>query len=311
MGIKLYKEPELEKPDLVVGWPGIGNVGIIAVDTLKGMLKAEEFGEIESWDFFYPQMISFKAGLLEDLEFPSNKFYFKRVGKKDLIFFIGEEQPTEAGVRYAEGKKAYQMANLVLDVGEKFGCQRVYTSGAAVAPIHHTMKPRVWAVPNREELIDEVKGYENTILMSEIEGRGGQGNITGLNGLLLGVAKKRGLEGICVMGEIPIYVAQFPLYYPKASKSVLEVLTKILGIRIDLSQFDNFIQRVEEKIEEFYRQVPLEIRDQLERLKDVSYAKPPEPGPITEKDEKEFMEMVDKLFEDIDKSLKDGGGKIA
>ena len=41
---------------------------------------------------------------------------------------------------YAEGRKAYRMADLVLDVAEKFKCRRVYTSGAAVALIHHTDK---------------------------------------------------------------------------------------------------------------------------------------------------------------------------
>ena len=304
MGVKLYKELELENPDLIIGWPGIGNIGIIAIDTLRGMLEAEEFGEIEPWDFFYPHRVSIKEDILEDLEFPSNKFYFKRLGKKDLIFFIGEEQPSETGTGYAVGEKACRLANLVLDVGKKFNCQRVYTSGAAVASIHHTMKPKVWAVPNRESLLDEIKGYENTVLMSE-------GNISGLNGLLLGVAKERGLEGMCVMGEIPIYVAHFPVSYPKASKSVLEVLAKILGINIDLSKFDDYVRKVEDQIEAIYRQVPTEIRDHLEKLKEESYAKHPEQKPISEKDEKEFMEKIGKLFEDIDQSLKKEGGKGA
>ena len=97
MGIRLYKEPGLEKPDMIVGWPGIGDIGIIAVDTLRSQLQAEEFGEIEPWDFFYPKRLIVKAGLLEDLEFPSNRFYYKRLEKKDLIFFIGEEQPAAGG----------------------------------------------------------------------------------------------------------------------------------------------------------------------------------------------------------------------
>ena len=114
MGIRLYQEPQLENPILVASWPGIGNIGIIAVDTLRGVLEAEEFGEIEPWDFFYPKRVLIRKGILEYLEFPSSKFYFKRVGGKDIIFFIGEEQPTEGGRMYAEGRKAFHMANLVL-----------------------------------------------------------------------------------------------------------------------------------------------------------------------------------------------------
>jgi len=296
MGVRLYKEPELENPVLIAGWPGIGNVGIIAVDTLRGVLRAEEFGEIEPWDFFYPKKILIRNGELKDLEFPSNKFYFKKTEKRDLIFFIGEEQPTEEGRAYAEGRRAYQMANLVLDVALKLGCQRAYTSGAAVAPIHHTMKPKVWAVPNTEALIDELRDYENTILMSDIEGRKGQGNITGLNGLLLGVAKKRGLEAICIMGEIPIYLQGLPLPYPQASKSVLEVLTASLGVRIEMGEIIELVERSEREVEKLYDRFPLEIREQLDKLKYVTYAKPAEPGPITEEDKKRILEDIDKFF---------------
>jgi proteasome assembly chaperone (PAC2) family protein len=279
MGIKLYREPELEKPIMFVSWPGIGNIGIIAANTLKGILKAEEFGEIESWDFFYPRKVSIRDGLLEDLEFPSNKFYYERLEKKDLIFFVGEEQPTEGGGMYARGEKAYQMANLVLEVSLKFDCQRVYTSGACISPIHHQMKPRVCAVVSSENLIREVKKYPNTILMSEIGGRGeGEGTITGLNGLLLALAKKRGLETICLMGEIPDWLSGASFPYPKASKSVLEVFAEILGIRIDFSFLNKMEAQVEEIIESFYAKFPPEMKEEYEQRKFVAQTKP---GTIT------------------------------
>jgi hypothetical protein len=279
MGIKLYQRPKLEKPIMFVGWPGIGNIGIIAMNTLKGILKAEEFGEIESWDFFYPRKVSIRDGLLEDLDFPSNKFYYQRLEKKDLIFFIGEEQPTEGGGMYARGEKAYQMANLVLDVGLKFGCQRVYTSGACVSLIHHQMKPRVCAVISSEELIKELKKYQNTILISEIGGRGGgEGTITGLNGLLLAVAKKRGVESICLMGEIPDWLSGASFPYPRAARSVLEVFAEILGIGIDLSFLDKTEGQIEKIIESIYAKFPPEMKEEYDQRKFVAQTKP---GTIT------------------------------
>ena len=279
MGIKFYTKPKLEKPAMFVGWPGIGNIGLIAVDTLKGILKAEEFGEIESWDFLYPRRVSIREGLLEDLEFPSNKFYYGRLEKKDLIFFIGDEQPAEGGRMYASGEKAYRMANLVLDVGLKFGCQRVYTSGACVSLTHHQTKPRVCAVISSENLIREVKQYPNTILMSEMGGKGeSEGTITGLNGLLLGLAEKRGLEGICLMGEIPDWLSVAVLPYPKASRSVLEVFAEILGIRIDFSFLDKMEGQIEEVIESFYAKFPPEMKEEYDQRKLIAQAKP---GTIT------------------------------
>jgi len=296
MGVRLYKRPRLKSPILIACWPGIANIGIIAVDTLREMLEAEEFGEIEPWDFFYPQQVSIKSGVLEALDFPASKFYFKKTPRRDLLFFIGEEQPAVAGKAYAEGGKAYQLASLVLDVAQRFGSKRVYTSGAAVAPVHHTMTPRVWAVPNDRSLIAEVRKYQNTILMSEVEEREGEGNIVGLNGLLLGVARKRGLEAICLMGEIPVYLQGLPLSYPRASKSVVEVLSRTLGIEVDTTRLDEWSSQVEEEIEHFYHQVPSEIKKQLEKLKHRPYTSPSEPSPITEEDKGKIMEDIDKLF---------------
>jgi len=279
MGMKLYKEPELEKPVMFVGWPGIGRIGIMAVNFLRDILKADELGEIEGWDFFYPKKVSIRDGLLEDLEFPSNKFYYQRLENQDVIFFIGEEQPSEGGRAYASGEKAYRMANLVVDAALKFGCQRVYTSGACVSLTHHQIKPRVCAVISSEHLIEEVKKYSNTVLMSELgERRESEGTITGLNGLLLAVAKARGLESMCLMGEIPDWLSGATFPYPKASRSVLEVLAQILGIGIDLSFLDKMETRIGEIIEGFYEKFPLELKEEYDQRKSLARA---EPGKIT------------------------------
>ena len=298
MTVKFYKQPKLKKPDLLVGWPGIGNIGIITVDTLRSRLRAEEMGEIEPWDFFYPTKVRIKDGVLDDLEFPRNKFYYKRLKDKDLMFFIGEEQPSGRGKTYAEGGKAYEMANLVLDVAEKFGCRRVYTSGAAVALTHHMVPPRVWAVATTRDLVNEARNYVNTVLMSEVEGRGNEGNITGLNGLLIGVAKKRGLEGICLMGEIPDYLSRVPFPYPKASKSVLEVLEIILGVSIDFGNLDDMAAQMENVIENVYNQFPQEIRERIEQRKlDIQDKR----GIITKDDEEWIKEHIDEFFEKEDR----------
>ncbi|MEW6417788.1 MAG: PAC2 family protein [Nitrospirota bacterium] len=302
MGIRLYEEPKLKNPVMIVGWPGIGNIGLIAVDMLRAATGAEEFGEIESWDFFFPKKVIIKTGLLEDLEFPTNKFYFKRLEKNDLIFFIGEEQPKKQSASgYAEGEEAYRMANLVLNIAEKFGCRRIYTSGAAVAFSHHTVRSRVWAVPNTERLIEEIKKYPNTVLMSQVEGRGGQGFISGLNGLLLGVAKKRGFEGICLMGEIPVYFQGLLIPYPGASKSVLEVFGEVLGIEIDFGKFDEKYQGMEKKIEDIYNQIPPEVKEQLDKLKEISYLRQTDLEPLSEENRKRLWDEISEFLKKGDK----------
>lgn len=290
----------MRKPVLIACWPGIGNIGVLAVDTLRRQLKAEEIGEIEPWDFFYPRKVVIRTGVLEDVQFPACKFYHGKVADKDFLFFVGEEQPADCGGIYAEGVKAYQMANLVLDVAERFGCYRVYTSGAAVALTHHEMKPRVWAVTSDVQLNKKVKRNSNTILMSEIEGRDDQGSITGLNGLLLGLAKKRGFEAICLMGEIPDYLSRAPFPYPKASKAVLEILSAILGVEISYSVLDDMDSQMRVVVSDIYEKFPPDIKEKIEQRKSLVQARP---EIITEEDGRWIKEHIDELF----KKEGDGG----
>lgn len=303
MGAKIYKEPDLKNPVLLCGWPGIGNIGLTAIETLKRTVEAEELGEIEPWEFFYPHKVVIENGLLKNLEFPNNKFYFKKLEKSNLLFFIADEQPAQEKGGYASGKKAYEIANLVLDVALKFNCRRVYTSGAAVATVHHSAKPRVWAVPNAGALIDELRNYTNTFLMSEIEGRRGQGFISGLNGSMLSIARKRGLDAICIMGEIPYYLQWIPLPYPRASQSVLEVLTRILHINVDFTLFSHYVKKMDKSIEDligmFLKSLPENIRERLvagiEHLKD----KPSQLGPITDEEVRWFKVHGDKFLKEF------------
>lgn len=303
MGIRYIKEPDLVDPVMLACWPGIGNVGLIAVDAMRRSLQSEQFAYIEPWDYFYPKKAVIRNGELVDLSFPASEFYSQRTDKRDIIFFTGEEQPAEGGRAYAEGGKAYAMANVVLDVAQRFGCKRIYTSGAAVTPMHHTARSRVWAVPNSENLLEEIKKYDNTILMSGVEGRDGQGTITGLNGLMLGAARRRGIEAICLMGEIPVYLQGFPFPYPKGSKSVLEVLLAALGIWMDMESIDNLAVESEQELTVLYEKLPQEVKDQLDRLKQVALTSPESSRVITEEDKRKILEDIDRLFK------KEGGGE--
>ncbi len=303
MSIKYVREPDLADPVMIASWPGIGNIGLIAVDSIRRSLNAEEMAYIEPWDFFYPSRATIRDGVLLNIQFPASTFYFKKTPRRDLMIFFGEEQPAEGGRVYAEGSKAYAMANMVIEVAQRFGCKRIYTSGAAVAPIHHTARSSVWAVPNTPGLLDELKSYRNTVLMSDIEGRGGQGNITGLNGLLLGVARRRGIEAVCLMGEIPVYLQGFPFPYPKASKSVLEVLTDVLGVDMDIQAMNHLAEQNERELAALYERLPQEIKDQLDRLKQVTAAAQESQDAITEEDKKKILEDIDKFFK------KEGGGE--
>jgi len=293
MGVILHKEPELNNPDILIGWPGIGNIGLIAVDTIRQAVQAEELGEIEPYDFFYPNKVILRGSILTEMEFPTSKFYYKRLANHDLLFFIGEEQPATRDTIYAEGERAYEMANLVLDTAVRFNTRRIYTYGAAVAIAHHSMKPKVWGVSNQRELLKEIKTYPNTILMNQAEGRGNEGSITGLNGLLIGAAKRRGIPGICLMGEIPDYLSRVPVPYPKASQSLVEVVSSIFKLNIKPGILTDMVTQMDNVVENVYTQFPADIRERLEQRKQLARHRQES---ITEEDQAWLKDHIDDFF---------------
>jgi uncharacterized protein len=298
MGLQFISEPKMRNPVMFASWPGIGNIGLVATDTLRVQLAAEKFGEIEPWDFFFPKRITIRNSILETMEFPTSNFYHKKTGQQDLITFIGEEQPTDGNRPFAEGRKAYQLANLVVDAAVKFGCRRLYTSGAAVSLSHHAIKPRVWIATSSLALNREMISYSNTVLMGKSEGRGEGGAITGLNGLILGVAKQRGLEAVCMMGEIPDYLSTAPLPYPKASRSVVELMGKILNYQFDFGPLDEMANQVNDIISGIYDKLPTDIRDRVEQRKAIMQKRI---ETISEEEEKWMKDHIDDLFRQGDK----------
>ncbi|MCS7163593.1 MAG: PAC2 family protein [Thermodesulfovibrio sp.] len=252
MSLIYYFEPKLKNPVLVAAWPGMGNVGLIAVENLRVQLQAEEFAEIKSWEFFYPNRVLIQDGELKELIFPSNKFYYSHLPQQDIIIFIGYEQSMQEGRRYAEGEPAQRLAETILEVAQKFECNRIYTSGAAAEPIHHKDNPRVVVTATESYLIEEMIKYPNVISISQ---KRETSTVVGLSGILLGIAKNYGIEGVCLMGEIPLYLTEFVWSYPKASKSVLAVFSQILSVNLDLTVFDRKIIEIENKIEEFLREI--------------------------------------------------------
>ena len=267
----------------------------MAVETLRRQLSAEYLGEVEPEPFFYPSGVVIKSGVLESVTFPGSRFYFKKLPQRDLILFIGDEQPTETGSTYASGGKAYEMANLVLDVAQKFGCRRVFTSGAAVSAIHHNYTPGVWVVAADAELLSEINERRGKRLKSDFQGKASQANISGLNGLLIGVAAQRGIPAACLMGEVPDYLARAPMPYPAAARSVLELFSRLYDLSLDLNELEEMRHQMSDMVDQFFSQFPDEVKDKISQRAQVRVEA--EEGEAITDEEKEWMaEHIEDLF---------------
>lgn len=217
--VKFYDRPQLNNPNLIAAWPGIGNVSLLVATYLAKKLDFKKLGEIDASYFFDPVGIVVKDNIVEAPKFPQSRFYYyqNKGGGSDIILFIGEDQPVTSG---------YDLASCVLDVGLNFQMKRVYTCAAAPTHIHPSEQPSVWSVSTSTRLRDELKAHD---LLQR-----GNMHISGLNGLLLGVAKERNVDGICLLGEVPMYASK--IQNPATAMAILKVLTKMLGIKIDTGE---------------------------------------------------------------------------
>ncbi|OGO30541.1 MAG: hypothetical protein A2Z29_11215 [Chloroflexi bacterium RBG_16_56_11] len=241
--VKITARPKLRSPNLLAAWPGIGNVAMIIATYLRAKLPFKDLGYLEPSYFFDPIGVLVRDNLVEAPSFPVSQFYYwKNDAGKDLILFIGEDQPTA---------KAYELANCVLDVGNRFGVERIYTCAAAMTRIHHTEPPKVWGVATGHLVTPDLKKY-NLEHASSLQ-------IAGLNGLLLGVAKERDIDGVCLLGEVPMYASRMP--NPMAALAVLKVLAAMLEMKIDLAEMARMAVEAAERIKQVAAQAMEEYID--------------------------------------------------
>ena len=242
--VKLHARPKLRTPNMLAAWPGIGNVATIIANYLKSNLGFKELGAIEASYFFDPIGVLVKDNLVESPNFPQSLFYYyKNEGSgSDIILFIGDDQPSAKG---------YDLANCVLDTAERFQVQRIYTCAAAMTRIHHSEPPKVWGVATNQTVNQDLQTYH----LEQSHNL----QIAGLNGLLLGVAKERGMEGICLLGEVPVYASRVP--NPMAALAVLKVLTTMLDIKVDLADLAKMAIEAGERIKQVAAQAMEEYID--------------------------------------------------
>src|SRR5664279_4016945 len=77
-------------PTMLAAWPGIGNVGLIAMDYLRRTLNATLFAEIDMSPFFIPESIIVKDGIAQLPQIPASVFHYTK--NPDLIIFESNAQ---------------------------------------------------------------------------------------------------------------------------------------------------------------------------------------------------------------------------
>jgi len=244
--------PKLKSPHLVCGFPGSGYVGKLAVDHLIDELPAKHLVDIYSGSF--PPQVMIKNDGTADLM--KNSIFWWQSAGVDLLLLTGDSQPANPDSEYA-------LAEEVLGIAEQFGTHQVFTLAAHITGVF-VEKPKVFGTATDTETVKEFVSHNISMMDS--------GSITGMNGLVIGIAKLRNMKGMCLLGETSGYVVD-----AKASKAVLETLLGIIGIKVDMTNLEKRAKDTETLIHTIEQQMlagkggkPLEGQP-LQKPRDTGY----------------------------------------
>lgn len=241
-------EPKPKDPILVCGMPGSGYVGKLAVDHLVESFKGKKFAEAYSTEF-PPHGNVGDDGVVSPVK---GEFYLCETGQtQDLIVFTADAQPATANGEY-------ELSEWVLESAKKYGVKLVFSLAAYITG-SFTAEQRVFGAATSPGLATRMSG-EGIRMMKE-------GAISGMNGVVVGMAKLYGMEGACLLGETSGYLVD-----PVASQAVLESLSKTLKITIDLGS-------LKDKAKEA-KQVIGQIRRMAEQERGVTEGQTRQPGYI-------------------------------
>jgi hypothetical protein len=245
--VNIFSKPKLRSPVLIEGLPGMGYVGKLAAEHLLEELHAKKFAELCSPHF--PHHVVVEAnGTLRPLR---HEFYWARTDGKDIVILVGDVQPISP-----EGH--YEVVENILDVVEQFNVKQLFTLGGYATGKYSKAKPRVVGVGDHP-LLEEFRAHGVTV-------EKGGGPIIGAAGLLLGLGRLRGMQGICLLGETHGMMVDH-----RAAQAVLEVLVAVLGIMVDMDALERRARETERALDRIRREMELRTRKERRREEEEAW----------------------------------------
>ncbi len=229
--LRILKEITPSQLVLVCGLPGTAYIGKLSVDYLVQQLKAEMIGEVYS-KHFPPYVIIKEDGLIELLR--NELHHFNENSERDIVFLSGNSQAYSP-----EGQ--YELADAILDWAIGKGVKRVY-SVAALVTDRQFETPNVYCTATTAALLEEAKALGVQPL--------DHGIIGGENGIILGLAKKKNIEGVCLLAETHGYQTPTGEYVidPRAAKAALNILSCFLKLKISMEAMEKQVAQMDEAI---------------------------------------------------------------
>jgi proteasome assembly chaperone (PAC2) family protein len=216
----------------------MGSVALAAGITLIEALRMQPAEELSPSEWFEVQQIEVRDGIISLGRLPRSRFFVWRSPSHagDLVLFLGEAQPEARG---------YDYCRKVLDHAAAMGADRVCTFAAMATQVLADEPPRVHGAATDPGAREWLSRHDVEVL--------DEGQIGGLNGILLAAAAERGLRGICLLGQMPFFAAQ--VANPTASLAVLRAFARITGIAPDLAELAGRAEVFGAKLKEILAQL--------------------------------------------------------
>jgi proteasome assembly chaperone (PAC2) family protein len=224
MKVNKIQDFKLKDIILISSLPDMGKVGGLVTQHLTKKLETKKSAQIILAD---KPWVNLKDGLVE---LPQDEYSLTVDEKNSIVVFTGENQPQEP-------RTVFEIVNTVLDIVSKMGNIKMLISAGGYLPSESGKGTLVYGVATNSHSIDILKSYDVKPLSSEVK------SITWFNGVILGIAKSRNIDGVGLFGEI--VDAESPQY--KAASNILKVIEKILRIKIDTKELDEKI--IEQSVE--------------------------------------------------------------
>ncbi|AFS80638.1 hypothetical protein NKOR_03720 [Candidatus Nitrosopumilus koreensis AR1] len=223
MEFKQDEEPNVEKPILIAAMQDMGNVGNIVINFINESLRTKTF-RISKTPF--PTYVVDRGGYID---LPDESWEYKFT--EDLIVFGGGKgQPQSTS-------ELNELCQDVIDVAKKYSAKFIYTLGGFHTNRMIDNNPRTYITTTSQELTKQMKGLGVDITPQK-------SIITGFNGLILGFAKKNGIHGIGMYGELN--EPEIPQY--RAAISIIKTLEKLTYRKFgDTSRLEIMAQEIERK----------------------------------------------------------------
>jgi uncharacterized protein len=258
---------------LVSAWPGMGNVAVIAAGYLVHELGLKPVAGNPPQGRFDIERVDVKNGVIASPRLPQSVFYRAAdPAAGGPLVFLSESQPSE---------DAYGYAHRLLEQAITLGADRVVTFASMATQLHPASTPRIFGAVTQPDMLPDLQKAGVQPLQ--------EGQIGGLNGVILGAAAARGLPGVCLLGEIPYFAAGVP--NPKAAMAVLKAFGSLSGVHADLSALEShaasvdqglidLLSRLREQSDEGAEGLPLPEEPAPETEPDTSEAEPSEAKPL-------------------------------